>query len=220
MSVDTILLVLGNTGIGDYSMTLTREERVFCGKYEELGELANPKNEYDLLKISGILRHTLNDGLFYHANKRTKLDIQFQIIEIPQDLKNELLTIIDSKKLLINDVPFSSPEIGNHKHLKTISPSDFLKLIAQRVKDETDSDEDIEITSITVREVISYGANILGGIHTGKPKSKDREKHIELEKFRWHSLGGVNWSLRQLMPIAQIVLRGLKPLYDSLQSMK
>ena len=205
---------------------------MFCGKYEELCELANPKNEYDLLKISGILRHILNEGLYKHANKRTMLDIQFQIIEIPQDLKDELLTIIDSEKLLENDVSFLSPEIGNQKYLKKIAPSDFLNLVAQRVKDTTDVDKEREIakdetdigeiepTSITVREVISYGANILGGVHTGKPQKKDRDKHTELEKFKDHRLGGVNWSLRQLMPISQIARSGLKPLYDSLQSLR
>lgn len=213
-------------------MTLTREEKVFCGKYEELCELANPQSEYDLLKISGILRHILNEGLYVHANKRTKMDIQFQIIEIPQDLQDELLTIIDSEKLLWNDVSFLSPEIGNQKYLKKLAPSDFLNLIAQRVKDTTDFKEEhektkdetdngeIQPTAITVREVISYGANILGGIHTGKPKGKDKEKHAELEKFKNHRLGGVNWSLRQLIPISHIVMRDLKPLYDSLQSLK
>lgn len=211
-------------------MTLTREERVFCGKYEELCELADPKSEKDLLKISGILRHILNDGLFHHANKRTKLDLNFQIIETPQENINEFIKIIDSEKLIWNDVTLRVPENGRQENVKNITPSDFLKLVVQIVKDttdiveegemekdETDIDE-VEPTSITVREVISYGANILGGVHTGKPRSSDKVKHTELEKFKDYRLGGVNWSLRELIPISQIVMRGLKPLYDSLQN--
>lgn len=156
-------------------MTLNREERVFCGKYKELCELSHPKSENDLLRISIILRLLLNEGLWHHANRRPQLDVKYKIKEIPQELQDEILSIIDSAKLLMNDASFLSPEIGFPENIKEIPTSEFLALVVHKARWRSGCELDIEemdLTTITVREVISYGANILGGAHVGKPKKK------------------------------------------------
>ena len=197
-------------------MTLNRSEWVFCAKYKDLCDLAASRDEYDLIKTSALLRHLINEGLYRQANERTKLDIQFQIVEIAQELQNEISSIIGDKIILQNDVMFLSPEMLDHANSKKISPSDFLKLIAQKVNGGTN--EKPQIKSITVKETISYGANILGGVHTGKPQYAAREKQEALERFSAFRVLGLPWSLNQLIPIAQIVRRGFKPLYDRLQT--
>jgi len=188
-------------------MGLNGVEKRFCQWYNRLLELSEPSSEFDLVQISGILRLLMNEGLWFRANERPNLDIKFRIIEIPQDLLAELSELL-GPTVIRNNVSFIdlSMGIGNPNWQKDISPSHFLKLIAQIVRD----------SPVTIREVISYGANIQGGVHVGKPQGKDKLVHTELEKIKNYSFGGAIPSLRQLIPITKIVLEGLKPLYDSL----
>lgn len=190
-------------------MNLNRTELRFCQWYNRLVELSEPSSEFDLVQMSGVLRLLMNEGLWYHANERPNLEIKFRIIEIPRESLQKLAELL-YPMIIRNDVSFIDPSlgIGNPDWLKEVSPSDFLKLTAQIVNEKP----------VSIREVISYGANIQGGVHVGKPQNKDKSIHEELEKKRNISFGGANPSLRQLISIAKIVLDGLRPLYEALES--
>lgn len=188
-------------------MGLNRVETRFCQWYNRLLELSKPSREFDLVQMSGILRLLMNESLWLRANERPNLDIKFCIIEVPQDLMAELSELL-GPTIIRNDVSFIDPSrgIGNPKYKKDISPFDFLKLTAQIVDD----------SPVTVKEVISYGAHIQGGIHVGKPQRGDELVHTKLEKIKNISFGGATPSLGQLIQITNIILDGLKPLYDFL----
>ena len=60
-----------------------------------------------------------------------------------------------------------------------------------------------------VRDIISFEANVMGGVHAGKP---DTEEAAIAQIAETLSVGGYRASLRQLQAIARITLRALAPL--------
>lgn len=63
-----------------------------------------------------------------------------------------------------------------------------------------------------MKDIIKYEANVKGGVHLGSPR-KDVEKEIDQEIF---CVGGLRFTLRQLISIARVTLEALKPLFIAL----
>ena len=71
-------------------------------------------------------------------------------------------------------------------------------------------------TIITVRDAIRFEANVKGGVHVGNVNTNDpNEAAMEGSMLRW---AGHRPTLRQLIPIAYVVIRSLDPLYNAIIS--
>jgi len=66
----------------------------------------------------------------------------------------------------------------------------------------------------SIKDIILYEANVMGGVHAGSPES---EKDEILKKLEGLFVGGYRPSLRQLKAIARVVLKALKPLRESIR---
>ncbi|WP_207061368.1 hypothetical protein [Motiliproteus sp. SC1-56] len=62
----------------------------------------------------------------------------------------------------------------------------------------------------TLREIVLFEANVMGGVHAGSPKS-DKEKALK-QINDTISVGGYASSLRQLKAVGRVILKGLEPL--------
>jgi hypothetical protein len=66
----------------------------------------------------------------------------------------------------------------------------------------------------TIREIILFEANIMGGVHAGISKT---EKEKILEKLNGEiSIGGYAASLRQLKAIARVIIKAVTPLINKI----
>ncbi len=71
-------------------------------------------------------------------------------------------------------------------------------------------------TIITVRDAIRFEANVKGGVHVGNVNANDSDEvAMEGSILRWE---GHRPTLRQLIPIARVVIHALDPLYNAIVS--
>ncbi|WKZ37708.1 MAG: hypothetical protein QY332_07155 [Anaerolineales bacterium] len=68
----------------------------------------------------------------------------------------------------------------------------------------------------TVRDVIQFEANVMGGVHAGSPKTEKERVLKEIDST--FSVGGYASSVRQLMAIARVILKALDPLRQAINS--
>ena len=151
----------------------------------------------------------------------------------------EILIISDLlRKLLLDDFPLLD-QVNRHYHIKTffniISPNDVLVekaeyyLLADGLDPDTafrpgrkqsiTRDQFLKITVLairgkryTIRDLILFEANIMGGVHAGTSKTLKAEALQEINSI--YEIGGLRGSLLQLKAIARVVLKALEPLRD------
>jgi len=66
----------------------------------------------------------------------------------------------------------------------------------------------------SIREIILFEANIMGGVHAGFAKTDNEKKLKQIDNL---FVGGYRTSLRQLKAIARIILKALKPLKEKIE---
>jgi hypothetical protein len=67
----------------------------------------------------------------------------------------------------------------------------------------------------SIKEVVRYVAHVVGGIHIGSPES-DKEKALQKIDATFQ-LGGGPMAIRQLLPVARVLIRGLSPLKEAIE---
>jgi hypothetical protein len=156
---------------------------------------------YEILGASGLLRKLLLDSnpLIDQVNSAYRVRISFRISDF--------------------DIPHRRPELKG-------------KLTFWSLQDGLDPDTElvgrsaVEITrdqffskpllmlagaEFSVREIILFEANIMGGIHAGSPK-EDKERALASISNVYRTRG-LRVPLRQLKSIARVVSRAIDPLY-------
>jgi hypothetical protein len=69
---------------------------------------------------------------------------------------------------------------------------------------------------LTVKDVITHGANVAGAIHAGSPKTPEHEAISEFaENF---NIGGYQGGIRDLQAIGRVTVKGLAPLRDAVKA--
>lgn len=71
-------------------------------------------------------------------------------------------------------------------------------------------------TRITVKDFISYSANVAGGVHAGTPRAKD--KALEIHQLSQLEIFGLPTALTSILSIVEIVLAGLLPIVERLRA--
>lgn len=185
-------------------------------------KLRNDPSEYDLLKVSGLLRPILLEKLLDEASAAAGMDTRFRVIKpgphIPSAEADEawakyLAKHPDTKRV---DLAVSiRPDLLNAElnemsrpgdHVVDLTRRDFLKHAGVLVFNDY---------PYTVEDILRVAANSLGGIHWGPENWQDKPE--ELRKL----MEGTEWFGRPL-PAAMIgviggcTLRTCKPLADKL----
>jgi hypothetical protein len=70
--------------------------------------------------------------------------------------------------------------------------------------------------SVTVRDLIDHLAHIEGAVHRSEPRV--RRELVLSQAARQLFIGGLPARVRQIQALGRVVLRGLKPLRDAVQS--
>jgi|SRR5438132_8135897 len=184
-------------------MSAREDAWLFVRVCRDLEKRLRSVDEYEVLKSSGLLRQLLLDDapLVHRANKNYKLDIEFEITDFQPPTS-------DQRKILLwniadgLDPQTCRPGRGNRK----VRLEDFLRLVVLRSGD----------TSFTIKDLIKFEANVMGGIHAGSPRT-ETEQHLRMITDMY-SIQGIPGCLRQLKAIARVVLKAVDPLKVRVQA--
>lgn len=182
-----------------------RNENLFINTLKDLKNKLASADDYEILGISGLLRKLLIDGnpLAHQVNRQYKQKLEFEI-----GVDNNF---DDFEKGKMSSLEFYSVQDGFDP--KTSRPGK----ISRKVNLDAMLRTPLMLVNgrtYTVRDIILFEANIMGGVHAGTPKSEQEEVIAKIAKEI--SLGGYRSSLRQLKAIGRVVLMGLSPLVDQI----
>lgn len=176
-------------------------EQLFLRSLDDLEQRIADQDPYTILGASAIVRKLLIDGnpLVDQVNREHRLKIRFEVGEqnysIPGVPDPTIWTAQDGL-----DPDTARPGVRR----KSLTRDQFLATEIAAVRG----------TLYTVREVILFEANIMGGVHAG---ASGEEKEEALEQLnRGLSVGGYTLSLRQLKAIGRIVVKALEPLRQAI----
>ncbi len=186
-----------------WEATLSHVESLFLNTLRDLGVRIADADEYNILGASALIRKLLIDGspLVDQVNQEHRLKLTFGISDsnpsIPGVPEPTFWSVQDGL-----DPDTSRPG----KPRKVVNRDQLLSTVLAIVDGR----------SYTLREIVLFEANIMGGIHTGSPK-EDKEKVLQVLNSGL-AIGGYRASLRQLQAIGRVVLKGLEPLRTAVAS--
>ena len=175
---------------------------LFVRTIEDLRSKIASNDEYESLKASGLIRTLLLDSgnLVDEVNRRFRLKITFTYADSSQGYPAEMRKLLNPSQWAVLDGLYPGTQITTAVNVTT-NRGPFLSQMVLINRGE----------ELSVKDVIKYAANVLGGVHAGKVK-KGESKEEALEKLTG-LFGNLPTALMQLRAIAHVVLDGLEPLY-------
>ena len=177
-------------------------EDLYFFTMDDLKEKMLESSEYFLIRACGLLRHLLLDSppLFHIVNRKYNLEIKFIVTD-----KRESIQSKNAKEIHKDAIKYLSPiPVDGLKKLE-INHEKFLRYIIV---------EKNEVFFI-VADIIKVASHVKGGVHCGKPDSKDQVL------LNWENYGiSIRIDLMTIKAICRIVLKGLNPLYDAITTKK
>jgi hypothetical protein len=175
-------------------------KHIFKYKYEKLRDLLAGGPEVQLIDIAAILRHFLLDEqtLFEVVNQEYRLKIFFKVFRSAYETA-QAFPMPGAKSTFI----FSGTTWPPFAPLKEIKKDVFLNF-------------DIiyfDGTRFTVRQIIKFCANQLGGVHFER-SSSDPDDIILRKLNNAFQIGGASSALASLRLIGKITIQGLEELYN------
>ncbi len=172
-------------------------DRFFVDTLDDLQSRATwDASEYALLRASALLRELLVDPkpLVEQANREHRLRLRYQVRTPP------------STPGLLFWLGIDPEEPADGGPIKSLTVS---QLLAQNLVFSASM-------AFSVRDLITYGANVLGGVHHGDASSDVhralRDAPLKIEH------GGRPLGLVAMVPIAHVVLSGVRPLSDAIRA--
>jgi hypothetical protein len=172
-------------------------ETLFLNTLKDLTERIADHDEYTILGASALIRKLLieGDSLVDQVNRKYRLKINFEISDSNPSIPG------------IPEPTFWSVQDG-------LDPSTSRPGKTQRVvkRDQLLSTvlTVVEGRAYSLREIVLFEANVMGGVHAGS--AKEEKEEVLQAVNRTLAIGGHRASLRQLQAIGRIVLKGLEPL--------
>lgn len=181
----------------------TEQEKLFIRTLDDLTARSKSNDPYDVLGISALLRKLLIDGtpLVHQVNKNYRKKLEFHI-----GLESQP-PVSDSKRLVWSIQDGFDPETGRPG--RPTSLVDIDGLLAAKVLM-------INGRYYSVKDLVKFEANVKGGVHSGQPRTDNEILLADLEEFI--TMGGGRPSLRQMMAITRVVVKGLTPIRDEIES--
>jgi len=182
---------------------MTKEtDLLFLNTLKDIERRIELEDPYDILGCSALLRKLLIDEypLVHQVNRERRLKLRFQIglpLRFPPGLEPTAWSIQDGL-----DPATSVPGHAT----TTVDLDGFLaaKVLASEGK------------TYTVKDLVQFEANIMGGVHAGTPR--EQKEHVLDSLGRLFEMGGYRVSLRQLKAICRVALRGLAELRQDVDS--
>lgn len=179
---------------------LTEKEVLFINTLNDLSNKVNSNEPYEILLASALIRKLLLDDapLLHQVNRKYKFKFEYHVGDIlePPDAQEKLIAwgALDGIE--------PDNDSGESEVIKKTEKT-FLAMIigAANGKD------------YTVKDLVKYVANVMGGVHPGSTEAQQKEKLHILENYY---VTGLNIPLAQIRSIAKVTLRALKPLKEKL----
>ena len=177
------------------------DEDLFLHTLSDIEEKLGCGDEYSMLRASALLRQLLLDGsaLLHRVNRKYRIRVTFGVCGRAR-----------AEARIAQNVNFYSAlgaihVSGSQSHTREeVGLDAFLGAKVLKLRDQV----------LTVRDLISHSANVLGGVHRAEPKDGD-EKARELSE--WARLEGdasIRINTLQMRSLIMVVLDALKPLHD------
>ena len=182
---------------------MTSIEKLFLNTLDDLAERITSTDEYTILGASALIRKLLIDDfpLVDQVNRQHKLKTTFEISKtspsIPGVPGQAVWSVQDGL-----DPETSHPG----KPSLTLNRDKLFSTVLAVVNGQ----------NYTLREVVLFEANIMGGVHAGSPKEEQEKVLAKLNDKL--AIGGHRASLRQLQAIGRVVIRALKPLRSAVEA--
>ena len=176
---------------------------VFVWRFESLRDLIENPNDGNLLSASAILRLMLiDDGnpLILKVAKGRDFSPVFVVRDKPT---------LKTKQLEAGEHSFQIGHISPQSDSDTVKRLKLNEFLALKVIGLDDA-------HISVHEILSYVANVGGGIHKGSPKFKHNAREIHAYSGRIGFLGHP-YPVEMVRQIGEITLVALSPLYHRLR---
>lgn len=150
---------------------------------------------YEVLGISALIRKLLLDEfpLLDQINRKYKIKLSFEIIPANDALIQKSEYYISADLL----DPATAPRC---KKSEKVSRDQFLKTTVLSIRGKRYS----------IRDIILFEANIMGGVHAGSPKELKEQTLKKINSL--YGIDGTRSSLLQLKAIARVILKALEPL--------
>ncbi len=176
---------------------MTEEENLFIKTLADIQKRLGEVDPYEILMISGLIRKLFLDDfpLVDQVNRKHQKKIVFEVavpLNRPKDEPMPIFWTIQDGLDPDTALPF--------KHRQQLKRDQFFQTTVAI----------INARPYSVRDVVLFQANVMGGIHVGSPKA-DKE-HVLKQIDQTISVGGYASSLRQLKAIGRVVLKALAPL--------
>jgi hypothetical protein len=171
---------------------------VFLGTLKEIEERLEPgKTEYEVMKISGLLRQLLKDGV-----------PSVDLLNCGRNVRLRFLVNVKPRGYEFGELQPVFWATGDGFDPDTALLADGIievtknQLLACRVIY-------VSSTLYTVNDIIDQLAYIEGGVHIGDPNDEDRQL---TDASRFVRMGGAEANVYAIRSVARVVLKGLQPL--------
>ena len=178
------------------------DEALFIRTLNDLHKSINSDDEYEVLRASALIRQLFLDGsnsLFDRVNRIHRTKLLFDIAEF--DLAKNLIPTPDIWVSFQELDPKGAPPHWTHKKLKR---DDFFAFIVAR----------IEGHEYSIRELIKFAANTMGGVHSGT-STDDKEKNLEKLKGLY-VFSNISTALLFVNAVGRNILEALTPLRNKI----
>jgi hypothetical protein len=177
-----------------------KEEVLFIRTLDDIHRSINSNDEYDVLRASALIRQLFLDGsksLIDRVNRKYGHKLEFEIVkQTPPDFDFNIWVAIDG--IDPRAMPLEFPRVRENRD------SFFGTIVAV-----------IEGHEYSIRELIQFVANVMGGVHSGSLKNEKERKLAQLQDF--YIFSDINLVLLFIRAVGRIILESLKPLqYEAL----
>lgn len=176
-------------------------EKVFIRDFEEIQKIIKLEDDYEILRLSAILRRLFLDGR--------------SLVDIVNKTHRHKLRFVTGRSL----PPEKLKEFKVWFKLGGINPDNKMCPIDELSRAEFFSKPMlvIEHNLYTISDIIKFEANIMGGVHAGVANTNE-EKKLELQKMLYEGQSKIRLHQKQLLSIGKVILNTLTPLYVKLKN--
>jgi len=182
------------------------DEEFFVWDMDSLRSILGNPTPRNLLDASGILRRLMVDGsnsILQKVAKKFDYKPRFQIGVDFNEMIEEVNKITHGGMLQA----WVNPRVWSSAGGRQVSLDEFLACPVHWAQG----------TNITIKEIITYVANVAGGVHKGEPRRKDNAQTIHAIANSL-IINGKPLPIESVQPIATIVVAALAPLYQRIRS--
>jgi len=182
---------------------LTKQEQLYLKTLDDLNNRIVSRDPYEILGASALIRKLFFDDhpLVEQVNQHYKLKFVFNVCFLPAwppgVPEPNIYCIQDGLDPDTSGQGWPTHQLGRDQ---------FFKIIVLVIDGK----------KYTIKDVVLFEANIMGGVHAGTPKS-EKDKILKTLNDQLF-INGYATSLRQLKAIGRVIIKALVPLTQHVKS--